>query len=48
MTAELAHGGSGLGRYNESGLGEQLAIVESAFIIAYCFDGVELGTIVRH
>jgi len=48
MTVALAHGGSGLGRYNESGLAAQLAIVESEFISAYCFDGAELGTIVRH
>ena len=48
MTAEPAHGGKGPGRYNESGLAAQLAIGESEFISAYCFDGAELATMVRH
>jgi len=48
MTAELAHGGSGLGWFNESDLAAQLAIGESEFISTYCFDGAKLATIVRH
>ena len=48
MTAEPAHGGSGLGWYNESGLAAQSAIAESEFISAYCFDMAELVTMVHH
>ena len=39
---------SGLGWYYESVLAAQSAIGASEFISAYCFDGAELGTIVRH